>query len=99
MGVGGWVARHAVELDGRLVEQGRRLADLDAGELLSWGYYVMVSGMDAEHRAKLDYALRPDAAVVINDPELPASMQGLRPPAWWKGDVPVEGLITMADPE
>lgn len=67
--------------------------DLDAGELLSWGYSVMVANLDTEHRRKFDHALRPDAAVVIDDPELPVSMQGLRPPSWWDGDNPVEGLI------
>ena len=59
----------------------------------------MVAGLDAEHRKKLDYALRRDSAVVIDDPDLPASMQGLRPPSWWKGVTPVEGLISLPDPE
>lgn len=81
------------------MEKGRRLADLGAGELLSWGYSVMVANLDAEHRHKLDYALRPDEAVVINDPMLPGSMQGIRPPAWWKGDTPAEGTFTTATPD
>lgn len=58
----------------------------------------MVDGMDAEHRRKLDYALRPDESVLVNDPELPDSMQGLRPPSWWDSDAPpVEGLISAGD--
>lgn len=83
MAVSGWVAANAVELDGRLVERGRRLADLDVGELLSWGYSVMVANLDAEHRSKLDYALRPLEVVMVDDPDLPSSLQGLRPPEGW----------------
>lgn len=83
-------------MDGRLVDRGRRLADLEAGELLSWCYYLMVDGMDNEQRKNLDYALRPSEAVEIHDDELHESMQGLRPPSWWKGDTPVEGVITTS---
>jgi len=58
----------------------------------------MVDGMSAEDRNELDYALRPTSAVLVSDPELHQSMQGLRPPSWWKGDTPVEGTITTSTP-
>lgn len=63
--------------------------------MLSWAYSVMVKDLEPDRRRELDYALRPDSAVAVDDVELPESMQGLRPPSWWDADAPVDGLISV----
>ncbi|HUV09716.1 MAG TPA: hypothetical protein VMX12_01990 [Acidimicrobiia bacterium] len=71
----------------------RRLRDLDAGELLSVSYSLMVENLDTEKRRELDHALMPRAKVAIDDPDLPAELQGMKPPSWW-GDGTAEGTLS-----
>lgn len=63
---------------------GRRLRDLEAGELLSWAYDQLVANLDAEKRHEIDYGLTPDSIVIEDDPELPPQLQGKRPPSWYR---------------
>lgn len=64
----------------------RRLRDLTADEMLSWAYMVMVENLDYKARRKLDLALLPEAAKILDDPDLPESLQGRRVPDWWLDD-------------
>ena len=60
---------------------------MDAGELLSWVYSVMVKNLDRDQREELDWALLPDSDAAVHDPDLPESLQGLRPPRGWSADM------------
>lgn len=86
----GYCSAHAVEIDGLLVERGRRLADLGLIEMLNFTYAVLVKDADAEGRRKVDLALQgkigEGGGEIVDDPALPASMQGREAPSWWNGD-------------
>lgn len=57
---------------------------------------MMVEHLDSKKRRELDYALMPRAATVINDPDLPEELQGLRPPSWY-GDGTPTGMLSGFD--
>lgn len=44
----------------------------------------MVDGKNTEQRYEIDYALTPDEDVIIDDPDLPAELRGMRPPSWYR---------------
>lgn len=56
----------------------------------------MVENLDAKKRRELDYALMPRSAAVIDDPDMPVELQGLRPPSWY-GDGTATGALSGFD--
>lgn len=78
------------EVDGRLIEKGRRLLDLSALELLNFAYSILVSSADQEARRRLDALLEgrlgEGGGILVDDDSLPASMQGMEAPSWWTDD-------------
>jgi len=81
---------NALEVDGWLVDFGRRLADLSLIEMLNFVYSRLVKDADEEGRKKVDLALAgrlgEHGGEIIDDPMLPASMQGKEAPSWWNSD-------------
>lgn len=79
-----------MEVDGWLIGRGRRLADLSALEMLNFVYARLTENADSEHRRKIDLALAgrigEHGGEIVDDPDLPASMQGMEAPSWWNGD-------------
>ena len=86
----GWCRSNAFEIDGILVGQGRRMLDLTMTELLNFAYSLLVKDADSEGRRKVDLGLAgklgESGGELVDDPDLPESMQGREAPAWWNGD-------------
>ena len=59
-------------------------------EMLNYVYYYMVKDAEPEQRRKIDLALAgklgSNGGEIIDDPDLPASIQGMEAPAWWNSD-------------
>jgi hypothetical protein len=97
------VSDHAVECDGELVQGGRRLRDLDLGELISWGYWRMTRNMDRKQRYEFDEALTPlspgqSRYSIFDDEDLPEEVRELAKrvgvPGWY-GEGGVNGSIRV----
>jgi len=77
-------------VDGKFVHSGRRLAQVSVLELLNFVYADLLSWADQDGRKKVNAALEgkigSGGGVVIDDPSLPASMQGMEAPSWWDDD-------------
>lgn len=73
-----------------LVGPGRRLLDLSAVELLNFVYAKIMDGRDQEARDKVNAALEgrlgESGGIKVDDPDLPASLQGMEAPSWWAND-------------
>lgn len=78
---------YANEVDGRLIAQGRRLMELSAVEVLNYSYSQIVQHADEKQRRKIDDILAgkigPHGGYIIDDPDLPAALQGQEAPEWW----------------
>lgn len=85
-----WCAANADEVDGLLVKQGRRLADLSLIEALNFVLAHLLENADQEGRRKIGLALAgrlgAGGGEIISDPDLPESMQGMEAPSWWNSD-------------
>lgn len=96
-GLAAWGRARAAELDGVLVERGRRLADLSGHELLNLVYARLVAGMTERQRYELHATLlgrrSRDGGWVVDDPLAPESLRGRVAPAWWGS--PDEPAVTM----
>jgi hypothetical protein len=59
-------------------------------ELLNFAYAQLVSYADEEGRKKIDLALEgrigEHGGELVDDPDLPESMQGMEAPSWWNSD-------------
>lgn len=59
-------------------------------EALNFVYAHLVENTDAEGRRKIDLSLAgrlgEHGGEIVDDPDLPASMQGMEAPSWWTGD-------------
>ena len=81
---------NALEVDGWLIGTGRRLMDLTVIECLNYVYAQLTANADADGRRKIDLALAgligEHGGEIVDDPDLPASMQGREAPSWWNGD-------------
>jgi len=77
-------------MDGLLIAQGRRLADLSVVEMLNFTLARLLKDADEEGRRKIDLALEgrlgEHGGEIIEDDSLPASMQGVEAPSWWNSD-------------
>ena len=64
--------------------------DLTVMEMLNFVYARLVEEADADHRRKIDLALAgrlgEHGGEIVDDPDLPAAMQGMEAPSWWTGD-------------
>ncbi len=73
-----------------LAKNGRRLADLSVLEMLNLTYSLLVSEADEEGRKKVNLALAgrlgESGGEIVDDPDLPESMQGMEAPSWWNSD-------------
>ena len=85
-----WAVANAAELDGRVIAFGRRLVKLSALEVLNFSFSNILEGLDGESRkralAALEGRLGPNGGILIDDPDLPESLQGQEAPDWWKDD-------------
>lgn len=81
-----WVVTHALELDGSLVPQ-TRLLNLNCIEILNYGFAFLMEGLDARQRAHIMASLEgrvgPGGGILVDDPDLPAELQGREAPSWW----------------
>ena len=86
----GYAQHRAAELNGYLIPTGKRLIDLSAVELCDYSYSLLVKDRDSEGRRKIELMLvgkiGERGGEIVDDPLLPASMQGMEAPAWWTGD-------------
>ena len=77
-------------MDGLLITQGRRLADLTAVEMLNFTLARLLDGADGDGRHKIDLALEgrlgDHGGEIIDDADLPESMQGVEAPSWWNSN-------------
>jgi hypothetical protein len=77
-------------MDGLLVKQGRRLAELTLIEMLNLTLACLLEWADADGRRKIELALEgrlgEHGGEIVDDPDLPASMQGVEAPSWWNSD-------------
>lgn len=75
------------EVDGRLIETGRRLVDLSALELLNFAYSILIKDVTQEGRQRIDAVLEgrvgPNGGILVDDDTLPEAMQGMEAPSWW----------------
>jgi hypothetical protein len=59
-------------------------------EMLNAVYARMMENADAEGRRRIDLALAgrlgEHGGEIVDDPDLPAAMQGMEAPSWWNGD-------------
>lgn len=66
------------------------MARLSLSALLNFTYYYMVKKTDAEGRRRIDLALAgrlgESGGEIVDDPDLPASLQGKEAPTWWRAD-------------
>ncbi len=78
------------EVDGRLIQTGRRLVDLAAIEMLNFAYATILDGLDSEQRRRVNAALEgrigEGGGLVVDDPDLPQALQGQEAPSWWTDD-------------
>lgn len=58
--------------------------------MLNFTYWYMVKDADADQRRRIELALvgklGESGGEIIDDPDLPESMQGVEAPAWWNSD-------------
>jgi len=85
-----WAIKIAPQLDGKLVMHGRRLVDLSFLELLNYTYSQVVEYADSKGRQRIDAMLEgrlgEGGGILVDDPDLPPSMQGKEAPDWWDDD-------------
>lgn len=78
------------EVDGRLIETGRRLVDLSALELLNFAYSILMKDATQEGRQRIDAVLEgrvgAGGGILVDDDTLPESLQGMEAPSWWSDD-------------
>lgn len=62
---------------------------LSVPELLNKAWSHMVKDLDSQGRAKLEAAMEgrlgPHGGILVDDPDLPADLQGKEAPSWWDG--------------
>lgn len=67
-----------------------RLIRMSLLALLDFTYYYLVKDADADGRRKIDLALAgrlgESGGEIVDDPDLPASLQGKEAPAWWNSE-------------
>lgn len=65
-------------------------------ELLNWTFAYMMEDKEPRERryilAALEGRLGPNGGILVDDPDLPAEMQGQEAPAWWD-----DGVTDMGD--
>ncbi len=53
-------------------------------------YSMLVTEGDEEHRKRIHLAMEgrlgANGGEIVNDPDLPESMQGMEAPSWWNSD-------------
>lgn len=58
--------------------------------MLNYAYWYLVKDAEEEQRRRIDMALEgrlgESGGEIVDDPALPASMQGKEAPVWWNGD-------------
>lgn len=63
---------------------------MTAIELLNFTLSRLFEGADSEGRKKIKAALEgrlgPGGGIIVDDPTLPESMQGIEAPSWWSDD-------------
>lgn len=79
------------EFDGFVfAETGHRLVHLTVMEMLNLAYYRLVRDVSGDQRKRIDAALEgrlgEHGGIVIDDPMLPAELQGMEAPSWWSDD-------------
>jgi len=66
------------------------MVDLTIQELMSFVYAMLVEGADAKGRKKIDALfagrLGSGGGIIVDDPDLPESLQGQEAPSWWDDD-------------
>lgn len=66
------------------------MARMSLHALLDFTYYYLVKDADAEGRRKVDLAmagrLGESGGEIVDDPDLPASLQGKEAPSWWSSE-------------
>lgn len=84
------IVTSAAEWDGKLVKIGRRLLSTPIMELLNFVWADVFEGLDGKQRrhllASFEGRVGPDGGILVDDPDLPAEMQGMEAPAWWDAD-------------
>jgi len=84
------VLANIFEIDGRLVETGRRITNLTALELLNFSYYLLVKDAPPENRERINAILEgrvgPSGGIIVDDDTLPESLRGKEAPSWWRND-------------
>ena len=60
---------------------------MSAIEVLNFAYACLMEGVDGDARKRINAALNgrlgQDGGILIDDPSLPASLQGQQAPSWW----------------
>lgn len=78
------------ELDGAFCGYGKRLATVSINEMLNTAYARLVEFADEDGRKRIDLALAgklgESGGEIVDDPDLPESIQGMEAPAWWNSD-------------
>jgi len=66
-----------------------RLVNLSAVDLLDYAYFMLTKDRDAATLRKIELMLMgrlgEHGGEIIDDPDLPESMQGMEAPSWWNG--------------
>ena len=82
---------------------GLRLATIDSLGLLDYAYSELIEGADAEHKLRIDATLLgrigENGGFIIDDPELPAALQGKEAPSWWNPYEKAFEMTTLTDVE
>lgn len=86
-----WLRGMWVRLHGRLVPSGVKLHDLNCVDLLAYAYDQLMAGVqsvDDQNRVEawLRGKLGPGGGYIVDDPDMPVSMQGIEAPKWWVPD-------------
>lgn len=85
-----WSLANLHELDGALIGSGHRLAGMGMVALLNFAYGRLLEFADDEGRKRIELALEgrlgENGGEIVDDPDLPAEMQGLEAPSWWNSD-------------
>lgn len=66
------------------------MSHLSLTEMLSYAYWYMIKDLDSDQRRRIELALQgrigESGGEIVDDPDLPASLQGKEAPSWWSSD-------------